>query len=313
MKIGVFLNFVGLGSNLLHLSYCHQIAKKYGPISIITQCDKLKDALYDDPLINDVNIFEKKNKTLFHIFYLSKFLKRLKLDKIFIYYPGKRIYLAAKISGIKDINYYKDIKKKNLHLVNTAKNFTAKYLNLNSCPTETKFFVSDKNREIGKNIILKDKFNIVLGVGSSGPTTKWGVQNYTNLINRLNQDNNFYFYLLCGKNESSISDQIMKSIHKKNCLSLHDMTIKELLPILTSCNMYVGNDSFGSHITSQSGIKSIVILLDSPRSYTDYSKNFYRIIPRGFDIDKISHGSNADPNLVLVEEVVKTINKLKIN
>ena len=112
MKVGVFLNFVGLGSNLLHLSYCHQIAKKYGPVSIITQCDKLREALNDDPLINDINIFEKNKKTLFHIFYLSKFLEKLKLDKIFIYYPGRRIYLAAKLSGIKDISYYKNIKKK---------------------------------------------------------------------------------------------------------------------------------------------------------------------------------------------------------
>ncbi len=311
MKIGVFLNFIGLGSNLLHLSYCHQIAKKYGPVTIITQCEKLKEALSDDPLINDVITFEKKKKTVFHIFYLSKILKRLNLDKLFIYYPGKRIYLAAKISGIGDISYYKNIKKKNLHLVNAAKNFTLKNLNLNSCPTETKFFVSNKNREIGRNIIHKNKFNIVLGVGSSGPTTKWGVGNYSNLINKLNLENNFYFYLLCGKNESNISNEIMDKIVKKNCSSLHNMTIKQLIPILTSCNMYVGNDSFGSHITSQSGIKSIVILLDSPRAYTDYSKNFCRIIPRGFDIDKMSHGSNADPNLVLVEEVIKNINRFK--
>lgn len=311
MKIGVFLNFIGLGSNLLHLSYCHQIAKKYGPVTIITQCEKLKEALNDDPLINDIIIFEKKKKTVFHIFYLSKVLKRLNLDKLFIYYPGKRIYLAAKISGIGDISYYKNIKKKNLHLVDAAKNFTLKNLNLNSCPTETKFFVSNKNREIGKNFIHKDKFNIVLGVGSSGPTTKWGVANYSNLINKLNLENNFYFYLLCGNNESNISNEIMDKIIKKNCLSLHNMTIKQIIPILTSCNMYVGNDSFGSHITSQSGIKSIVILLDSPKAYTDYSKNFYRIIPRGFDIDKISHGSNADPNLVLVEDVIKNINRLK--
>ena len=311
MKIGVFLNFIGLGSNLLHLSYCHQIAKKYGPVTIITQCEKLKEALNDDPLINNIIIFEKKKKTVFHIFYLSKVLKRLNLDKLFIYYPGKRIYLAAKISGIGDISYYKNIKKKNLHLVNAAKNFTLKNLNLNSCPTETKFFVSKKNIEIGKNFIHKDKFNIVLGVGSSGPTTKWGVGNYSNLINKLNLENNFYFYLLCGKNESNISNEIMDKIVKKNCSSLHNMTIKQLIPILTSCNMYVGNDSFGSHITSQSGIKSIVILLDSPRAYTDYSKNFCRIIPRGFDIDKMSHGSNADPNLVLVEEVIKNINRFK--
>ena len=196
MKIGVFLNFIGLGSNLLHLSYCHQIAKKYGPVTIITQCEKLKEALNDDPLINNIIIFEKKKKTVFHIFYLSKVLKRLNLDKLFIYYPGKRIYLAAKISGIGDISYYENIKKKNLHLVNAAKNFTLKNLNLNSCPTETKFFVSNKNREIGKNFIHKNKFNIVLGVGSSGPTTKWGVANYSNLINKLNLENNFYFYTL---------------------------------------------------------------------------------------------------------------------
>ena len=117
--------------------------------------------------------------------------------------------------------------------------------------------------------------------------------------------------MLCGKNESNVSNEIIDKIVKKNCSSLHNMTIKQLIPILTSCNMYVGNDSFGSHITSQSGIKSIVILLDSPRAYTDYSKNFCRIIPRGFDIDKITHGSNADPNLVLVEDVIKNINRLK--
>ena len=46
-------------------------------------------------------------------------------------------------------------------------------------PQEIKYI----RREIGKNFIDKDKFNIVLGVGSSGPTTKWGVGNYSNLIN----------------------------------------------------------------------------------------------------------------------------------
>ena len=75
--------------------------------------------------------------------------------------------------------------------------------------------------------------------------------------------------------------------------------------------MYVGNDSFGSHVTSQSGKKSIIMLLDAPKAYTDYSKNYYRIVPKGFDIEEITHGTNANPNLITVEEVVKTINLLK--
>ena len=75
--------------------------------------------------------------------------------------------------------------------------------------------------------------------------------------------------------------------------------------------MYVGNDSFGSHITSQSGKKSIVMLLDAPKAYTDYSSNYYRIVPIGFDIEEITHGTNADPNLISVKKIIETINLLK--
>ena len=75
--------------------------------------------------------------------------------------------------------------------------------------------------------------------------------------------------------------------------------------------MYVGNDSFGSHITSQSGKKSIVILLDTPKAYTDYSKNYYRVVPNGFNIEEITHGSNIDPNLISVDEIIKIIDKFK--
>ena len=79
MKTGVFLNFVGLGANLLHLSYCHQIAKKYGPVNIITPCDKLKEALNDDPLINNINIFEKKKENIISYILSFEIFKKIKI------------------------------------------------------------------------------------------------------------------------------------------------------------------------------------------------------------------------------------------
>ncbi len=75
--------------------------------------------------------------------------------------------------------------------------------------------------------------------------------------------------------------------------------------------MYVGNDSFGSHITSQSGKKRYRYAFRCPRAYTDYSKNYHRMVPKGFNIDEITHGTNADPNLITVEEVIKTINQFR--
>ena len=47
MKTGIFLSYKGLGANLLHLSYCHQIAKKFGPITLITLNSKLNEVLFD--------------------------------------------------------------------------------------------------------------------------------------------------------------------------------------------------------------------------------------------------------------------------
>ena len=75
--------------------------------------------------------------------------------------------------------------------------------------------------------------------------------------------------------------------------------------------MYVGNDSFGSHVTSQSGIKSLVILLDTPKAYTDYSKNYRRIVPDGIKIENVTHGSNLKPEHVTVEKVYQTIINVK--
>ena len=79
------------------------------------------------------------------------------------------------------------------------------------------------------------------------------------------------------------------------------------MPFLVNADMYVGNDTFGSHVCSQSGKPSIVILLDSPKTYTDYTPNHIRIIPKGYDINKISHGSRINPNLISVEQVYKKI------
>ena len=103
MKIGIFLSYVGLGSNLLHLTYCHQIAKKYGPVSIVTICKNLEQAIGDDPLIEEVIYVEKHYKKLSDIFKLSNFLKKYNFDSFYIFYPSIRFFLASKLARIKKV------------------------------------------------------------------------------------------------------------------------------------------------------------------------------------------------------------------
>ena len=311
MKTGIYLSYVGLGANLLHLSYCHQIAKKYGPVTIITLCRNLKEALTDDPLIKEVYYLDKHQKKFIDIFRLSRVLKKFSFQNLLIFYPSLRIYIAAKIAGIKNIYSYKFFKKKNLHLVNAAKSLTKKFLNNDDCQTETDFFIKDERILKINNEFSKNSFRIVLGVGSSGPTTRWGSENFAKLINKLNEIWDFFFLILCGPNEKVIEHEIISKLNKNNYLTLSNKKIYDLIPYLCSSDMYVGNDSFGSHILSQSGKKSIVFLLDTPKAYTDYSKNYFRIIPEGYKIEEITHGTNANPNLIKVNEVIKNITRLK--
>lgn len=311
MNTGIYLSYTGLGANLLHLSYCHQIAKKFGAVTIITLCKNLEETLKDDPLIKKVYYLDKYQKKFFDLFKLSMVLKKFKFTNFLIFYPGIRIYFAAKLAGIKNIKIYSFFKKKNLNLVMAAKELTENFLKINKCPTETKFFIKKEKLIELKKKYNQDKFKIVIGAGSSGPTTRWGAKNFSELINRLNETDNYFFFILCGPNEKDIESEIISKIKKKNFTTLSNKKIVDVIPYLCFADMYVGNDSFGSHITSQSGIKSIVILLDSPKAYTDYSENHYRILPKNFDINDVTHGSNIDPNLITVEMVINKIKNLK--
>ena len=260
MKTGIYLSYVGLGANLLNLSYCHQVAKKYGPVTIITLCKNLEEALADDPLVEKVFYIDRYHKKLIDIFNLAKVLKNFDFKNLLVFYPSIRLYLSAKLAGIENVLIYNIFKKKNLHLVKAAKKLTEDFLQINNCPTETNFFVNkDELKKVNKEF-SNSKFKIVIGAGSSGPTTRWGSKNFSELINQLDKTGDYFFFILCGPNEKQIENEIIPNLEKENYISLSDKNIRELIPYLCTSDMYVGNDSFGSHITSQSGKKSIVML-----------------------------------------------------
>jgi ADP-heptose:LPS heptosyltransferase len=304
MKTAIFLSYKGLGSNLLHLSYCHQISKKFGPLKLITLNNKINQILKFDHHFDEVIYLDSYYKKTTDIFKLAGFFNKLKLDQIFIFYPSARYFLASKIAGIKKIHHYPLFIKNKLHLIEAAKKFTERVINISQCPTETKIYVDKENLGINKNNNFK---SIILGIGSSGPTTKWGYEKYINLINYLNERYNLNFYLLCGSNETDGANKIIYSVNKKNVTSLSNKNIEEVLHYINICDLYIGNDSFGHHISSQLGKPSFILLLDTPKAYSDYSKNQIQIVPSNYDINQISHDTNANPNLISVEMILQKI------
>lgn len=310
MKVGIFLNYIGLGANIMHLSYCHHIAKVYGPITLISLANNLDQALEDDPLISEIKIL-KKNKNIIDIPNISSNLKQLKLDKIYIFYPSARIYLAAKLANIKEVFCYPLFKKKDLHLVEAAKKFTCKHLNLKDCSTETNFRINEEKINNVEKYFDKSKCNIVIGAGSSGPDTRWGEDNFSELLNELNKTGEFFFYIQAGPDQVNVSQKIISKIKKKNCIDISTLSVREIIPYLVSCDMYVGNDSFPHHIITQSQKPALVLLINTPKAYTDYSKNYHRIIPPGTNINNLDHASLHSPNSISVDVVKDKVLEIK--
>ena len=115
---------------------------------------------------------------------------------------------------------------------------------------------------------------------------------------------------MCGPNENEIAKKIIESTESVNCASLSDKSISEVVPIISLCDMYIGNDSFGHHVSSQCSIPSLIIMLDTPKAYSDYSKNQYRILPPGISIDEITHDSKISPEEIKVDLVLEEAMRL---
>ena len=115
--------------------------------------------------------------------------------------------------------------------------------------------------------------------------------------------------MLCGPNENDDAEKIIQEIGKSYCRSLSNKSISEVKNYILLSDLYIGNDSFGHHISSQMGKPSFIILLDTPRAYSDYSINQNRILPPNINIDEISHNSKFDPNLISVDMIMERIKK----
>ena len=116
-----------------------------------------------------------------------------------------------------------------------------------------------------------------------------------------------------GPDQIDISKKIISNIKKKNCMDLSNISVREIVPFFALCDMYVGNDSFMHHVTSQSQKPSVVLLINSPRAYTDYSKNYHRIIPHNANINNIDHKFLYSPNSISVDVVKNKVLELKSN
>ena len=296
----------GVGDLCMFLPYIQQIKEhnKDFAFTLVTkkrtaakQILKYEQSVNQIVYLEDETIAITKSK-INNFFKLLNFIKKNNFSKIYIMHFSIFWFLLAKISGIKNIYKY-GILKKNVDIYLNALEQNKRWLQDPNLSSQTKIVYPQNNS--------KNNNQIIIGIGSSGPTKKWPTENYIGLIKKIN-DKNIKFYLAGGNNEieNQIANKIINEIKENRIESLCSLSIEEIMPIINSSKLYVGNDTGFMHLSAGLNIPAIGLFGDSPLSYANYTKNILPIIPENFKT--VGHNSRAI-NKITVNQVLNEVKK----
>tara|TARA_X000001036_G_scaffold404541_1_gene411901 strand:+ start:326 stop:1246 length:921 start_codon:yes stop_codon:yes gene_type:complete len=267
----------GMGDMIIYLPYIHAISKKYNQaVSILVKDNsRAKELLAEDVHIDEIITLKKEMDGLGGFFKLSRELKKRTFNKVFIFNSSLRYNLVAKLSGIKSIYQYPLFRSKD-NIVHSAKIFTENITN-EIISSDPKLFVKDTYINTDKNFK-----HICLGVSASGPTKRWGVENYIRLAEELSKKVKCKFYIAGGMNDLDLISKFKQSNIGKDSFSFEKLSIKETLKYISNCDLYIGNDTGWAHISVALNVKALTIFCDSPvLAYGRYSKIMFTIEPEG--------------------------------
>ena len=319
MKILAIQNRMGIGDTVIFLPYIKAISQKFNsPISLLVKESSKADQYLDETdYINDIIILDRnkesegKHDGILGSLNLIKELKKYKFDKVFIFNSSLRFNLIAKLSKIPIIFQYPLFKKTGQHVTETPKKllFEKFALKVNNDP---KIYTDKKHTSemLERYNINKNKINILLGIGGSGPTKRVPPEIFIELIKLCKEKYDCQFLLATGNQEEEqvILNEILK-FDENDCIPLDKLSIYETLPLIKSCNISICNDSSFSHLSSALNVPTIVLMCDTPLLYGNYSSIMFPVLPEGYS--DVTHGTNGKEKIspMTIFEKIKSIIK----
>ena len=335
MKILFIQPRVGIGDFILFLPFINAIAEqeKNSEIYILTK----KRTVADQILIHDKKIKiiylerdksgKEKHDGIMGFFRLKNLIKSYSFDKAFILHQSCRYALLCKLAGIKNILGYgrnfqflflsplifnNNFFNKNFNIYEEALSFTKKIIKYKEFNKNAEIIITNNEKDDFYNKYKHNRNNnIIIGIGGSGPTVKWPVENWIALIDYLNKNFTINFIIAGGKNDEVEFNLIKEKLRIQNIFSLCNLNIREAMIGMSFGKFFIGNDSGMHHVAAAIGINTLVLIGSTPLNYTKYSTFMNQIIPDGYQ--DVGHSSNAMKN-ISIQTVIKkfaNINSIK--
>ncbi|HIF61863.1 MAG TPA: hypothetical protein EYQ38_02770 [Candidatus Pelagibacter sp.] len=305
-KVLIIIKNRGIGDLCILASNIHSISRKIGyPVTVMAQKNTRADEIFKhDPHVNEVIKLDEKG-----FLNIIKKIKPKKFGQSYIFSDSIRLYIIAKLSGIKQIFHYSFFSKKGKNFFRTANDFTKSILNT-EVNSQSKIFCNKNDVENAKKKYAIDNKtkNYVIAISASGPTKVWDINNYIRLLQELNKKYPSKFFIAAGQKDEFLIKRIMNSEIGKNCISLSKKSILEIIPIIGACEFGIFNDTGFAHIASGLGLKCLVLFMDSPPSaYGKYSNNITIVVPENESIESTGHNTRGKNQISFNEVLSKSL------
>ena len=182
---------------------------------------------------------------------------------------------------------------------------------------KTYYYLSDEEKDFqglflerhaitGKDNVIAVAPGGVSNARNKMTTGHWPVENYIELINRLQREGPSRIILVGGGDDKEITNRIIQACPA--CLDATDLSFGEMASVFRGCSLFIGNDSARNHIAVAMGIPYIRFFCSTDSrpwfSYTSINDATVATKPSASIVEKFSVYSNAEfPTAVSVDEI----------
>lgn len=292
------IKFGGIGDILLTTPLLPNL-KNFFPgaeINILTLRHS-RDVLIDNPFISKAFTYDPREDKSWC---LIKNIRKQSYDLVIDLFGNPRTALITFMSGAKyrfgfkfrGRNYAYNIKVKGRGGMVHNVEFNLDALRALDIP------ISSKKLYLNTNIVheeFADEFiegagltsRKLIGISKTGgwESKRYKVEDYIELINKLNEIYNIDFLLFWGtQKEKEYCEEIRKSIAKKNAYLIPDSPIRYLGAIIRRCDAVIGNDSGPLHIAVAMGVPTLGIYgPTNPKLQGPFGEKNLSIVNEGID------------------------------
>jgi len=207
-----------------------------------------------------------------------RILKSYRIREGILFTNSFRSALIMRLSGVRNLTgYSKDLRGwllrkkkkfngKSMHQIRSYKMLIELFLDHKVGDFPNSLVFTKKEKESALNILKKNGFagnSKLIGISPAaayGPSKEWPANNFAELIQNVSQKvRNTKFVVFGSVKEEEKIKRIIDSVSEPVIVIAGNYSLREAITIISSCDVFVGNDSGLLHTADGAGVPSIGI------------------------------------------------------